>query len=89
VGYGDIHAINTAEKIMCILLMITGVISFSFFTGALSSILTNYDSSQAKLKEKLGTLNDIKKDYDISSDLYDELRIAIKYDCSKNFTDIK
>jgi hypothetical protein len=39
--------------------MIIGVISFSFATGSLSSIIANYDSSEAQLKEKLSTLNAI------------------------------
>ena len=69
--------------------MIIGVIAFSFATGSLASILSNYDASQAKLKEKLGTLNDIKSNYNISADLYDELMVAIKYDCRKNYTDVK
>lgn len=45
VGYGDISAFTTMERILCILLMITGVIGFSFATGSLSSILSNYDHS--------------------------------------------
>lgn len=59
VGYGDISANNIAEKIMCILLMMLGVVSFSFATGALASILTSYDSKEALLKEKIATLNDL------------------------------
>jgi hyperpolarization activated cyclic nucleotide-gated potassium channel 1 len=89
VGYGDIHAYNTVERVICIFLMIIGVIAFSFATGSLSSILSNYDASQAKLKEKIATLNDIRSDYDIGPELYDELRIAIKYDHSKNYNDVK
>lgn len=45
------------------MLMIIGVVSFSFATGALSSIIQNYDSSEAKLKEKIETLNDIREQY--------------------------
>ena len=45
VGYGDIHATNSGERAISILLMITGVISFSFATGSLSSIISNYDTS--------------------------------------------
>jgi voltage-gated potassium channel Kch len=59
VGYGDITAISTTEKLLCILLMVIGVISFSFATGALSSIISNYDSTDALLKEKIATLNAI------------------------------
>ena len=45
VGYGDIHAYNIGEKFVSILLMIIGVISFSFAAGSLSSIISNYDAS--------------------------------------------
>ena len=86
-GYGDIGPVNTGEKFICILLMLIGVISFTFTTGALSSIISSYDSSQAKLKEKTDILNCIKKDYGISEDLYDNLMKTIKYDYSKNQKD--
>ncbi len=39
VGYGDITAVSSGEKIVCVFLMITGVIAFSFATGSLSSII--------------------------------------------------
>lgn len=87
VGFGDIHAYSTAEQIIAIFLMLIGVISFSFATGALSSILANYDNSQAKLKQKIATLNEINHDYKISSDLYNELMKSLKYDHSKNSRD--
>jgi hyperpolarization activated cyclic nucleotide-gated potassium channel 2 len=84
VGYGDIGPFNTAEKLVCILLMLIGVISFTFATGALSSIISSYDSSQAKLKEKTDVLNMLKKDYHLGEDLYESLMKTIKYDYSKN-----
>jgi len=64
-----------------------GVISFSFATSQLTSILFNYDSSQAKLKEKIATLNEIKKEYLLEPELYDQLRSAIRYDHSMNYKD--
>lgn len=39
VGYGDISGKNTLERVIGIIIMICGVISFSFATGSLSSIL--------------------------------------------------
>lgn len=59
VGYGDITAQSAGEKIVAVILMITGVVAFSFATGALSSIISSYDSTEAKLKEKIQTLNEI------------------------------
>ena len=43
VGYGDISGQNPTERLVNILVMLIGVIAFSFMTGALSSILQNVD----------------------------------------------
>ena len=44
VGYGDISATNTSERIVASIIMVIGVIAFSFSTGALSSIMQDEDS---------------------------------------------
>ena len=56
VGYGDITPVSIVEKVLCVLLMITGVIGFSFVTGALASIISNEDSNQAILQQQLSIL---------------------------------
>lgn len=43
VGYGDVNSINSAERLFCAVMMIIGVIAFSFANGALTSIISNYD----------------------------------------------
>lgn len=45
VGYGDIHATCTIERILAIFFMIGGVFAFSFATGTLTSILTSLDET--------------------------------------------
>lgn len=60
VGYGDITPKSVPEWILCIILMLVGVVSFSFATGAISSIISNQDSAAAKLKEKMTTLESIQ-----------------------------
>ena len=47
VGYGDISATNTTERIVACIIMVIGVIAFSYSTGSLSSIISNADSRQA------------------------------------------
>jgi hypothetical protein len=47
VGYGDISGSNNLEKIYFSVIMIVGVVGFSFANGSLSSIIQNYDSSNA------------------------------------------
>ena len=39
VGYGDITAANTTERFICIVIMIGGVLAFSFITGAFANII--------------------------------------------------
>lgn len=88
VGYGDIVASSVGEKITAVLLMITGVISFSFATGALSSIIASIDSTEAKVKERMGTLSEIRQDYSIKGDLFNKLARYIRYDHSKKQRDV-
>ena len=47
VGYGDVYATETSERIFCIFLMILGVFAFSFASGAFASILTSFDATHA------------------------------------------
>ena len=72
---------------MCILLMIIGVISVSISTGALSSIISNLDSNEAKLKEKISTLNSIQSEYGIDLALYNKCVRTVHYDHSKKSKD--
>lgn len=88
VGYGDITAISIGEKIVAVFLMITGVIAFSFATGALASIIQSQDSTEAKLKEKLATLGEVKRDYGIDDGLYKKIIRQIRYDHSKQAKDL-
>ena len=49
VGYGDMSAGTTVERVFCILLMVIGVIVFTFISGSLSSVLSNFDATNANL----------------------------------------
>ena len=58
-GYGDISANNSIERVFCIFIMLIGVMSFSYATGSLSSMIQNYDEQRAKHKELMHRLNSI------------------------------
>lgn len=88
VGYGDIHAFSVQEQYLCILLMILGVLVFSFTTGSLSSMITSYDSREALLKERIATLNAIAREYQLDVETFNRLVKTIKYDHSKKQRDI-
>ena len=88
VGYGDITPVSIIEKVLCVFIMVTGVIGFSFVTGALTSIIQNEDSSMTKLKQQFQVLQEIKDEYNIGNKLHTALLKAVKYDYNrkqKNF----
>jgi predicted PurR-regulated permease PerM len=52
VGYGDMSASTKIEHLFCIVLMVLGVIVFTFISGALSSVLSNFDATNAQEQEQ-------------------------------------
>jgi hypothetical protein len=67
--------------------MIIGVVAVSISTGALASIISNLDSSEAQLKEKISTLNSIQTEYNIDLNLYNKCVRTVHYDHSKKSKD--
>ena len=84
VGYGDLSASTTIERIFCILTMLGGVMAFTFISGALSSILSNYDQHAAQLNERLLYLGKLRQQHNITSELYNDIRKALQYDSKTN-----
>lgn len=78
VGYGDISATNHIERWFCIFIMLSGVIAFSFATGTLSSILSEYDNQSATYKENLDMLEKLKKQHDLPKDLYGRVKHTLE-----------
>lgn len=70
VGYGDVATTNTYERIYACIIMILGVLAFSFASGSLASIISNLDSKHALLKYKLEIIEGIKKDFKLPKKLY-------------------
>jgi hypothetical protein len=60
--------------------MIFGVVSFTFVSGALASIISNKDATEANLQEKLLFLSKLSTQYNIKGALFSELRRALNYD---------
>ena len=84
VGYGDISGGTIAEKIGAIFLMILGVISFSFASASLSSIMHDFDSNAASLRDKLNTLRKLQQEHELPlklcSDIVKNLKSTYKID---------
>ena len=52
---------NQVERLICMLLMILGVLFFSFSSGYLTSLISNMDSANSELNRKTALLNKINK----------------------------
>ena len=78
-GYGDIHAVSTEERILAIFLMIGGVFAFSFATGTLTSILTSLDETNKQINDKMLIVNRLSERYNLDIDLKQKLHSIIKF----------
>ncbi|CAI2380725.1 unnamed protein product [Moneuplotes crassus] len=86
VGFGDISGGTNEERIFCTLLMILGVLAFTFTTSSLSTLITNMDSRNAKLKTRISQLNALNAKYNLSLRLYHKIEKVLKFDHSKSET---
>jgi hypothetical protein len=77
VGYGDITPDSVSEKIITVMLMLIGVVLFSYATGSISSIISSADSEDARLKEKMSTLKELQGDYDLEVGLFNKIAKAL------------
>ena len=59
--------------------MFVGVFFYSFTIGTLASLMNELDTKEASFDEKLNTLTQIKKKYNIDNMLYFRIKKAIKY----------
>lgn len=84
VGYGDISSKNTTERLFCGLMMVVGVVAFSFANGSLTSIIQNYDVQNADYNSKLETLNKIYQDYKLPLDLFIRIKKSMGYESKKD-----
>lgn len=79
VGYGDIAARNTVERVVCGLVMLGGVFFYSYTIGVITSIISERDRQKAKLSARILVLNDIAKKYKLSEVFYRKLKRALEY----------
>ena len=57
VGYGDISAGTMQEQMFCIMLMILGVVIFTFLSGALASMIGSMDEDNIENGTKVKYLS--------------------------------
>lgn len=70
VGYGDVSPTNTKERIFLLLLMILGVISFSFIASGLTGIMSAYDDKKTEEKTRDNKLMQLRDRHEFDDKLY-------------------
>lgn len=88
VGYGDISGTNNFERLFCSVMMIAGVVSFSFASGSLASIIQNYDNTNAILQERLVLLNKVYKEYKLPLELFIKIKKSMGYESKQDMHDL-
>jgi hypothetical protein len=83
VGFGDNSGNNTTERIVSSIIMVAGVIGFSFASGSLAAIMNNLDLHSARINQKSETLEKILSAHNLPEALIFELRQSIKFDAVK------
>ena len=74
VGYGDFQATTFFEKIVCILIMVAGVIAFSFASGTLTNYIQQQDRKNLLYEDKILMLDRLFKKHDIPTGLYSQIK---------------
>lgn len=87
VGYGDISAGTTEERIYNMFIMFFGVLMSSFLIGLLSLTCNALYSKYEEINAKLGILDEINKANPLHPELYEKVRKTIKYDLGQNQRD--
>jgi CRP-like cAMP-binding protein len=80
VGYGDIHPVNTEERVFNCFTMLAGVCIYSYMIGALTNLISSLDSRKSKLTQKLELLRQLSRTYGLSAAFADKLSGAIEYE---------
>lgn len=88
VGYGDISANNTSEKIFCIIVMVVGVTAFAAGTSTLTNLLQTFDQENKNMQEKIDILNRIYKEYYLPLQLYENVKKSIKFQYKNDIEDM-
>jgi CRP-like cAMP-binding protein len=84
VGYGDIHANNTYERLYSILLMIVGVLFYSFAISSLSNLVVKIDKHEKNFNKRMELIDEVKAKFNLSDNLYRDLQRYLTYDLQIN-----
>jgi hypothetical protein len=84
IGYGDIHAVNVYERLYNILIMIVGVLIYSFAISSLSNIVVKIEKKQKIHNKRLELLHEVRFKYNLDDGLFKLLSRFLTYDLQIN-----
>ncbi len=84
IGYGDIVSKNSYERLYNILLMVFGVMLYSFVLSWISNVFIQENEKTKKYDLKRCYFNRISEKYNISNDLYNKISTHLRHEM-KNF----
>lgn len=82
IGYGDVLSKNIYEKSYNILLMVVGIMIYSFAVTSISNIIQQRDENTKNFQRNMEYLNQMRVKYKLKTGLYEKIVRYLKY--SKN-----
>jgi hypothetical protein len=89
IGYGDIHSVNLYERLFNIVVMLVGVLFYSFAITSLSNIVVKIDKKEKIYNKHRELVEEVRGKYKLDDNLYKLLTKYLTYDLQINRTDKK
>ncbi|GMH86647.1 hypothetical protein TrVE_jg10696 [Triparma verrucosa] len=83
VGYGDIYAVNSKERLYSICAQLVGAISFGAMIATVNILVASSDPRARAYKAKMGELKAYLNEREVPKGLGEEIKTAFKYFMSK------
>lgn len=87
IGYGDVLSKNIYERTYNVLLMVVGIMIYSFAVTSLSNIIQQRDENTKNYQKNMEYLRELKIKYKFKKVLYDKIARYLKYDKNSNKRD--
>ena len=83
VGYGDIYATNTTERLYSMVTQVIGAVTFGALIATVNILVASANPAQRSYKEKMGEVKAYLQERHVPAGLAREVRSAVKYYMNK------
>eukprot|EP01029_Cantina_marsupialis_P007032 TRINITY_DN1775_c0_g1_i1.p1 TRINITY_DN1775_c0_g1~~TRINITY_DN1775_c0_g1_i1.p1 ORF type:complete len:879 (+),score=198.96 TRINITY_DN1775_c0_g1_i1:366-3002(+) len=83
IGFGDIVAVTTLERLMAVVCMLIGGSMYAYIVGAVCSILNQLDEATQEYRRTMDQLNAYMKEMQLPPSMQRQLRVYFQF-CKKN-----